>query len=145
MKKDLGARLKKLRGKSSQTEIAALLGVKQQTYATWENGKYEPNITSLACICRHYSVSSDWLLGLSNVSKPDQSPPERNPRTSHMATEALVDAKIAEAASGPCRSCAAKDAIIADLSATLRDLAKSASGVGFPTPRSPSAKTLAPY
>lgn len=148
LKKVFRDRISKLGAATNASEFARECGLKQQDISRYLNGASLPVSDKLVQIATRFNVTTDWLLGLSEERLNHQSvqrPQDRNPTASHMATEALVDAKIAEAASGPCRSCAAKDAIIADLSATLRDLAKSASGVGFPTPTSPSAKTLAPY
>lgn len=66
--KKLCDRLRELRGSESQVKISKVFDVSQQTWNTWENGKYEPNVTKLACICRHFRVSADWLLGISDAA-----------------------------------------------------------------------------
>ena len=65
----LPERLKSLRleTKLTQKEIAEKLGVSQQSYALWENGKRNPkNIQQLADF---FSVSTDYLLGNTDEKK----------------------------------------------------------------------------
>ncbi len=137
MKKSFSEKLRSLRANASQAENARIFGVSQSAYSAWERGEAEPNITTLASICRHYNVPSDWLLGLSDDAAPAWKPEAEAPKTSRMASERFVDRKIAEAVSGPCPTCAAKDSVIADLSACLREVSK---GKGFPVPTLPLRK-----
>lgn len=65
----LGSRLRLLRSRRTQAQTATVFGVKQPTYCAWENDAKEPSLATLARICEHYSVSSDWLLGLSTSSE----------------------------------------------------------------------------
>ena len=51
-----------------QSAIAIELGVKANSYSTYENGR-EPNYDMLIKIAKYYDVSIDYLLGLSNVKK----------------------------------------------------------------------------
>jgi transcriptional regulator with XRE-family HTH domain len=64
MRNTLCERLKTLRGSRSQAEFANEMGIKQQTYANWENGQREPDIEKLLKIALHNGVTSDYLLGL---------------------------------------------------------------------------------
>ena len=57
-------RLRELRGPSSQSSMAAAVGVKQQNWARWESGMVTPSAEMLKTICRVHACSSDWLLGL---------------------------------------------------------------------------------
>lgn len=60
-------RLKEAREKLclTQTEIATMLGMAQQTYQKIESGKAENiRITTLKHICKTLDISADWLLGL---------------------------------------------------------------------------------
>lgn len=66
MKKFFGSNLRKLRGSMTQTEMAGIFGVKQNTYSQWENDYKEPSISTIRAICSHFGVSADWLLGLSD-------------------------------------------------------------------------------
>lgn len=45
----------------------------QQAYSRIENGKGEPTLAQLIAICKVFSVSADWLLGLSDGSEQKQS------------------------------------------------------------------------
>lgn len=64
----LGKRLRDCRGSKSAREVADLLGITQQTLTGYERGRAEPNCAMLAALARHYKVTTDWLLGLTNVS-----------------------------------------------------------------------------
>jgi transcriptional regulator with XRE-family HTH domain len=48
----------------TQTEIAELLGTSQTMYARYERGANEMPIHHLLTLCKYYSVSSDYILGL---------------------------------------------------------------------------------
>lgn len=69
----LGQMLRTLRGSTSQAQIAAIFGIAQQTYAGWENDKRNPSITELCGIAKHFEVSVDWLLGLTDDPAPRKS------------------------------------------------------------------------
>ena len=60
----VGVRLKELRGRSSQAEMAEGIGVKQQNWARWESGVVTPSVDMIIEICRVHACSADWLLGL---------------------------------------------------------------------------------
>lgn len=47
----------------TQTEIAKKLGVAQQTYAGYENGKHEPSIETIIRLCDIFNVTMDYLTG----------------------------------------------------------------------------------
>jgi len=59
-------RIKDLRedNDKSQTEIALLLGMKQQQYARYESGVQEIPLHHLITLARYYNVSLDYLAGL---------------------------------------------------------------------------------
>lgn len=65
--------LRTLRGSTSQAQIAAIFGIAQQTYAGWENNRRNPSITELCGIAKHFEVSVDWLLGLTDDPTPRKS------------------------------------------------------------------------
>jgi len=50
----------------TQTEIAKLLGIAQQTYAGYETGRNEPDIKTFIQLADIYKVSTDYLLGRLN-------------------------------------------------------------------------------
>ena len=61
--------LRKLRGDSSQAQMASELGMKQQQYARYEKGVTAPGIDVLERICRIHDCSADKLLGLKDMNK----------------------------------------------------------------------------
>lgn len=48
----------------TQSQIADMLGVAQNTYSQYEMGKRPLPIEFLVSLCRYYKVSSDEILGL---------------------------------------------------------------------------------
>lgn len=60
-------RIKELRiqHQETQREVAALLQTSQQAYMKYEKGINEMPIWRLVLVCRHYQVSADYILGLS--------------------------------------------------------------------------------
>ena len=50
--------------------MAAIFGVAQPTWTNWELGKREPELDMLLKMCLYFKVSSDFLLGLSDIEKP---------------------------------------------------------------------------
>lgn len=48
----------------TQTEIADLLGTRQQQYARWESGAWQMPIEHYKTLARFYNVSIDYLAGL---------------------------------------------------------------------------------
>lgn len=50
----------------TQKQIADMLGVAQTTYSQYELGKRPMPIDYLIALCKFYSVSSDYILGLSD-------------------------------------------------------------------------------
>lgn len=65
-----GKRIRELRKEQNltQKQLADLLQVDFRTVSCWENEKYEPNIEQIIRICRHFGVSSDYLLGLDDLT-----------------------------------------------------------------------------
>jgi len=62
----LGSRLREIRGKKPQQHMAQALNVSQKTISDWEVGRSKPDATEIFSIARCFSVSTDWLLGLTN-------------------------------------------------------------------------------
>ena len=58
--------LRKAKG-VSQTELAKELGIMQTTISQYELGKTEPDIDTIKKICKFFNVSSDYLLGISEI------------------------------------------------------------------------------
>ena len=65
----IGERLAEVRKDhgDTQKELAEKMNVVVHTVSSWEQEKSEPNHEMLVRLCRLYGVSSDYLLGLSNV------------------------------------------------------------------------------
>ena len=53
-----------------QKDIAKLLGISQQYYSDYENGKRTMPIAYLIKLAQFYNVSLDYIVGLTNESKP---------------------------------------------------------------------------
>ena len=58
-------RIKQLRKKKgiSQSELAALIGVKNNTVSTWERGTRKPDFEALDLLSDYFEVSSEYILG----------------------------------------------------------------------------------
>ncbi len=54
----------------TQKEIATYLHVKQNTYSQYENGQRQLPIECLIALAKFYGVSTDYILGLTNETKP---------------------------------------------------------------------------
>ena len=64
-------RLRDLREDSDKTqqEIANILGTSQTMYARYERGANELPIHHLLTLCDYYGVSSDYLLGRTDIKQ----------------------------------------------------------------------------
>ncbi len=58
----LGERLKKLRGKKTQQEVADHIEISRARYSHYENGRSEPDTDILRKLSNYYGVSVDYLL-----------------------------------------------------------------------------------
>ena len=65
----LGERLSEIRKDHGDTQaaLAEQLGVSLFTIRAWEQEKSSPSHDMLVALCRLYHVSSDYLLGLSDI------------------------------------------------------------------------------
>ena len=54
----------------SQQQVADYLGMKQPQYSRYERGLRDIPTDVLIRLARLYKTSSDYILGLSNISKP---------------------------------------------------------------------------
>lgn len=88
--------LKQIRGSMSQAKFSLQIGVKQTTYSSWETGRKEPSLGTLAGIAKHFGVSTDWLLGLSDSRTGGgvQTPPRAEPSPSRDAEVARLWALV---------------------------------------------------
>lgn len=48
----------------TQKDVYTKLRVSPNCYASWEQGRTQPDIESLKKLCVIFDVSADWLLGL---------------------------------------------------------------------------------
>ena len=64
----LSGRLRTLRHNLSlsQKDVAKAIGSSRQTIESFENGDRMPRADMLACLCRFYNVSADYLLGFTD-------------------------------------------------------------------------------
>ena len=63
-KESFGDRLKLLRGEKKQKELADALGISRASVGYYENGTRTPDIEVLVKAAAYFSVSTDYLLGL---------------------------------------------------------------------------------
>lgn len=75
--KDINLKLKYLRKlkKLKSIDIANLLNISQPQYSSIENGKFRLTHDKLITLAYFYETSVDYILGLTNESKPYPKPP----------------------------------------------------------------------
>lgn len=56
----------------TQRDVYTRLGVSPNCYASWEQGRTQPDIESLKKLCVIFDVSADWLLGLDDPAEADR-------------------------------------------------------------------------
>ena len=54
----------------TQTHIAKLLNIKQNTYSKYESGVRQIPIDTLVKLCKFYNTSVDYIIGLTNEKRP---------------------------------------------------------------------------
>jgi transcriptional regulator with XRE-family HTH domain len=66
-------RLKELRVKTglSQKDFASLLGIENSKFNKWENGKSQPDYETVRMLADHFGVSTDYLLGNTDIRNPE--------------------------------------------------------------------------
>lgn len=57
--------------KVSQETLASAIGVKRQTVSLYKTGQSSPNAEQLCKIAHFFSISADWLLGISETKSQD--------------------------------------------------------------------------
>lgn len=65
----LGKKLKQLRGKRRQQDIADALGISRARYSHYENDLREPDHETLIALAAFHNVSIDYLIGNGNEMK----------------------------------------------------------------------------
>lgn len=63
-------RVNTLKENVSTRKFASSLGMTQQTVALYLSGKSKPSLDFLVNVSRHFGISADWLLGLSDCRAP---------------------------------------------------------------------------
>lgn len=64
----IGKRIKELREQAGekQEELGEMIFSSQTAISHYENGRIKPNVDTIAAIAKHYNVSADYLLGLTD-------------------------------------------------------------------------------
>ncbi|MFC0188200.1 helix-turn-helix domain-containing protein [Fictibacillus aquaticus] len=73
----LGQRLKKLRGKRTQEDIAQMIGISRPRYSHYETGRSEPDHETLQKMANLFGVSTDYLLIGSDIVKNPKLPSKK--------------------------------------------------------------------
>lgn len=64
-------RLRALRGSKSQIEVAKALNISRAALSYYESGERVPDINVLFSMAKYFNVSSDYLLGITDIEKTD--------------------------------------------------------------------------
>ncbi len=67
--KKMGERIRTLRGRKSQDEVAGALKISRGALSFYENGERKPDADVIYRMCKYFGVTSDYLLGLSTVAQ----------------------------------------------------------------------------
>ncbi len=61
-------RIKELRIENglTQKQLAEKLNITNSTVCDWEKGRSEPDLTTLAKVAKFFTISADYLVGLSD-------------------------------------------------------------------------------
>ena len=57
--------------KLTQEDVADVLGIKRPAYSRYETGQFVPRADDIVTLARTYDVSTDYLLGLSDIPRPN--------------------------------------------------------------------------
>ena len=84
-------RIKQLRKKKgiSQSELAELIGVKNNTVSTWERGTRKPDFEALNLLSDYFEVSFEYILGSSDKEEARVKPTQDE--LDELALSALAD------------------------------------------------------
>ena len=84
-------RIKQLRKKKgiSQSELAELIGVKNNTVSTWERGTRKPDFEALNLLSNYFEVSFEYILGSSDQEEARVKPTQDE--LDELALSALAD------------------------------------------------------
>jgi hypothetical protein len=82
VKKTFQERLSELLNGRSYDEIERVSGIPAESLRRWKNGANEVKSGAIVKLCTHFSVSADWLLGLTD-SMTGPPPATADPPTSY--------------------------------------------------------------
>ena len=84
-------RIKQLRKQKgiSQSELAELIGVKNNTVSTWERGTRKPDFEALKLLSNYFEVSFEYILGSSDKEEARVKPTQDE--LNELALAALAD------------------------------------------------------
>ena len=84
-------RIKQLRKKKgiSQSELAEVIGVKNNTVSTWERGTRKPDFEALNLLSDYFEVSFEYILGSSDKEEARVKPTQNE--LDQLALSALAD------------------------------------------------------
>ena len=76
-----GQRVREARSRcgETQTDLGNYLGIRKSQVSEIEKGSASTTVERVALICRHYQVSADYLLGLSDDPCPPKGGDENGP------------------------------------------------------------------
>lgn len=85
----IGQNIRKLRTEKQMTQkaLADQLFVTAQAVSRWENGEVEPSLSTVAEIARIFHVSTDEILGISEMQQNEKPEPETIVRTEYVYKE----------------------------------------------------------
>nr|DAF49359.1 MAG TPA: helix-turn-helix domain protein [Myoviridae sp. ct8mY9] len=92
-------RLKKLRLEKNESleSIAKILNVTLQTISNYENEKREMTPNTILKLAEYFNVSTDYLLGKSDIRNPEEQIKQEFEFAYHKEMEGLSDEEIADA------------------------------------------------
>lgn len=95
----LGDRIKLLREERhlKQEELARDLSVAPSTIGMYETNKRQPNNDLIIKLAKYFNVSTDYLLGKSDIRNPEEQIKQEFEFAYHKEMEGLSDEEIADA------------------------------------------------
>lgn len=95
----LGDRIKLLREEKhlKQEELAKDLSVAPSTIGMYETNKRQPNNDLIIKLAKYFNVSTDYLLGKSDIRNPEEQIKQEFEFAYHKEMEGLSDEEIADA------------------------------------------------
>ena len=85
---DISERIRTLRKKEllTQTQFGELFNVEKTTVSSYERGQSIPNDSIKIAICKHFNVTMDYLVGLSDTPQPAFFIPRLTPHETKVMT-----------------------------------------------------------